>query len=217
MTLRPAEEQELQAQIEETSERLFSTVDIEERIAESLLSQGEFHENISPADLEVILRNIVYVIFSHQKLAGRDIDILHNVPIMNIEIDDGEAAVDFVVHIHKPIIVFLEFKYALVNQNDEGCESLCLKEGSLRINEKTRRFDVKAKAALTAMNVPKIARQEMSNLTNVIQRTLPNQLRKKGVQGEIGQIRLSLNDHTLNVYLKGEFLSLPDAAQTAGN
>ena len=136
MTLRPIEEQELQAQIEETTERLFSTADIEARIADALLAHGEFRENISAADLEVILRNIVYVMFSHQKVAGRDIDILHNVPIMNIEIDDGEAKVDFVVHIHKPIIVFLEFKYVLINQDEDGCESLCLKEGSLRIKEK---------------------------------------------------------------------------------
>ncbi|MDX1414769.1 MAG: hypothetical protein R3293_11305 [Candidatus Promineifilaceae bacterium] len=205
MTLRPTEDQEIQAQIEKTTARLFSTSDIEARIADALLHRGEFQENISAADLEVILRNIVYVMFAKQKVAGRDIDILHNVPIMNIEIDNEEAFVDFVVHIHKPIIVFLEFKYSLINQEEDGCQSLCLREGSLRIKEKTRRFDVKAKAALTAMNVPKIARNEMSDLTNVIRRTLPNQLQKKGVEGELRDIRLFLNEHTLNVYLKGEF------------
>ena len=213
MTLRPTDEQELQTQIEASTEGLFSTTDIEERIARALLTEGEFHENISPTDLEVILRNIVYVMFAHQKVAGRDIDILHNIPIINVEIEDGQANVDFVVHIHKPIIVFLEFKYVLINQEGLGTGSLCLKDGSLRINERTRRFDVKAKAALTAMNVPKIAQQEMSDLKSVIKRTLPNQLRKKGVTGEISDIRLSLNEHSLRVRLTGDFLPLVDPIQ----
>lgn len=214
MTLRPTEEEELQAQIEESTRRMFSTEDIEARIAYALTDQGEFHENISAADLEVILRNIVYVMFAHQKLAGRDIDIMHNVPIMNVEINDEQAHIDFVVHIHKPIVAFLEFKYTLVNEPDGSCESLCLKEGSLRIKEKTRRFDVKAMAGLTAMNVPKIARSEMSDMTDVVRRTLPNQLRKKGVQGTLGEIRFFLNENTLSVYLKGEFIPLQDVPQS---
>ena len=63
----------------------------------------------------------------------------------------------------------------------------------------------KAKAAMTAMNVPKIARQEMSDLTEVIRRTLPDQLGNKGVAGQLDTIKLSLNEHTLCVYLKGDF------------
>jgi hypothetical protein len=210
MTVHPSEDRELQAQIESTVSTVYSTTGIEERIAHALLATGEFYENIEPADLEVILRNIVYVMFSRQKVAGRDIDILHNVPIMNVAIDDGQAHIDFVVHIHKPIVVFIEFNYTLINHHDEDEKRLCLKEGSLRIKEKTRRFDVKAKAALTAMNVPKIARQEMSDLTEVICRTLPSQLKKKGVTGELQEIKLSLNEHTLCVYLTGDFKPLAE-------
>lgn len=210
MTVHPTEDRELQAQIESTVTTVYSTAGIEERIAQALLATGEFYENIEPADLEVILRNIVYVVFSRQKLAGRDIDILHNVPIMNVAIDDGQAHIDFVVHIHKPIVVFIEFNYSLINHHDEGEKRLCLKEGSLRIKEKTRRFDVKAKAAMTAMNVPKIARQEMSDLTEVICRTLPDQLQKKGVTGELQEIKLLLNEHTLCVYLTGDFKPLAE-------
>lgn len=210
MTLKPTEEQELKAQIQETTERLFSTTDIEERIARALVVEGEFYENITATDLEVILRNIVYVMFARQKVAGRDIDLLHNVPIMNIEIENGQANVDFVVHIHKPVIVFLEFNYALVNDYKDGLESLCLKDGSLRIKERTRRFDVKAKAAMTAMNVPKIARQEMADLNQVIRQTLPEQLRKKGIDGEIQDIKLTLNERTLRVRLTGEFLPVTE-------
>jgi hypothetical protein len=205
MTVQQSENRELQAQIESTTAAVYSTDDIEERIAQSLLRKGEFYENINASDLEVILRNIVYVVFARQTVAGREIDILHNVPIMLVKIEDEEAFVEFVVHIHKPIVVFIEFDYILTNHPDENEKSLCLEEDSLRIKEKTRRFDVKAKAALTAMNVPKIARTEMSDLTEVIRRTLPAQLQKKGVTGQLDQIRLSLNEQTLCVYLKGEF------------
>ncbi len=205
MTDHFSEKRELQAQIASTVKTVYSTSDIEGRIAQALLATGEFYENIEAVDLEIILRNIVYFIFARQTVAGRDIDILHNVPIMKIEIDGGQANVDFVVHIHKPIVVFIEFNYTLVNHPDDGEKRLCLKEDSLQIKEKTRRFDVKAKAALTAMNVPKIARQEMSDLTEVICRTLPGQLKKKGVTGKLENIRLSLNDHTLCVYLMGDF------------
>jgi hypothetical protein len=210
MTAHPSEERELQAQIESTTARVFSTDDIEERIAQSLLYKGEFYEDIKAADLAVILRNIVYVMFAQQKVAGRDIDLLHNVPIMNVKIENECAFVDFVVHIHKPIVVFIEFKYTLLNHPDEDEKNLCLDQESLRIKEKTRRFDVKAKAALTALNVPKLARQEMSNMTEVIQSTLPEQLAKKGVTGQLETIRLSLNHDTLCVYLKGDFAPLTD-------
>ena len=212
MTTHLSEDRELQAQIEEAAARAYSTDDIEERIARALVTRGEFCEDISSADLEVILRNIVYVMFARQKVAGREIGILHNVPIMQVEINNEEAHVEFVVHIHKPIIVFIEFKYTLVNHEDEDNKCLCLKEDSLRVKEKTRRFDVKAKAALTAMNVPKIARQEMSDLTNVICRTLPDQLRHKGITGQLETIKLSLNDHSLCVSLTGDFGPLPETA-----
>jgi hypothetical protein len=212
MTTHLSEDRELQAQIEEAAARVYSTDDVEERIARALVTRGEFCEDISSADLEVILRNIVYVMFARQKVAGREIGILHNVPIMQVEINNEEAHVEFVVHIHKPIIVFIEFKYTLVNHEDEDNKCLCLKEDSLRVKEKTRRFDVKAKAALTAMNVPKIARQEMSDLTNVICRTLPDQLRHKGITGQLETIKLSLNDHSLCVSLTGDFGPLPETA-----
>lgn len=205
MTAHHSKDRELQAQIESAAASFFSTDGIEERIAHALLTDGEFYENIDAADLETILRNIVYVMFAQHTVAGRDIDILHNVPIMQVEIADEQAFVEFVVHIHKPIIVFIEFKYKLYNHPDENEKKLCLDEKSLRIEEKTRRFDVKAKAALTAMNIPKIARLEMADMTEVIRRTLPDQLAKKGVGGDLETIRLSLNHDTLCVYLKGNF------------
>jgi len=210
MTVHPSEDRELQTQIESAAAAAYSTDDIEGRIARALLAHGEFYENIDAADLEIILRNIVYVMFSRQTVAGREIDILHNVPIMNVEINEEQAHVEFVVHIHKPVIVFIEFKYTLINHPDDEEKRLCLKEKSLRIKERTRRFDVKAKAGMTAMNVPKTARQQMSDLTEVIRKTLPTQLKRRGVAGILNTIKLSLNDETLCVYMRGDFNPLQE-------
>ncbi|MCA9951507.1 MAG: hypothetical protein KDE48_17780 [Anaerolineales bacterium] len=206
------DDQQLRLQIETTAEQLFSTDDIESRIATALVEHGEFHEDITAAELEVILHNIVYVMFAQQTFAGVGVGILHNVVSLNVTFKDQEAFVEFVVHIHKPIIVFLEFKYTLIN--DEGSKLPCitLKKGSLQVIEKIRRFDIKAKAALTAMNVPRIAQNEMSDLTEVIKRTLPAQLNQKNVTGEINNIELTLNKDNLRVRLIGDFTMMPTPA-----
>ena len=150
--------------------------------------------------------------FAQQTFAGVGVGILHNVVSLNVTFKDQEAFVEFVVHIHKPIIVFLEFKYTLIN--DEGSKLPCitLKKGSLQVIEKIRRFDIKAKAALTAMNVPRIAQNEMSDLTEVIKRTLPAQLNQKNVTGEINNIELTLNKDNLRVRLIGDFTMMPTPA-----
>ena len=204
--------QDLRSQIESVSARNYSTDEIESHIADALVEQGEFQKNINAAELEVILRNVVYVMFAQQKVAGIDVGILHNVPIMKVLLAEEQADIEFVVHVHKPIIAFLEFKYALVNDNETAVRCITVKNGSLRVNEKTRRFDLKAKTALAAMNVPRIARQEMSDTADIIRRTLPDQLLQKGVTGELKEIELYLNSDTLSVYLQGDFVRLPEPA-----
>ncbi len=203
------DQQQLRLQIETTTGQLFSTDDIESRIAKALVQHGEFHEDITAAELEVIMHNIVYVMFAQQTVAGVGVGILHNVVSLDIAFRDHQAFVEFVVHIHKPIVVFLEFKYTLINDENSKLPCITLKKGSLQVKEKTRRFDIKAKAALTAMNVPRIAQKEMSDLTEVIKRTLPAQLNQKNVTGEINNIELTLNRDSLRVRLEGEFATMP--------
>lgn len=207
------DEQHLRLQIEATAAQLFSTDDIESRIAAGLVRDGEFHEDITAAELEVILYNIVYVMFAQQTVAGVGVGILHNVVSLQVEIKDHQAFVEFVVHIHKPVVVFLEFSYILINDADSKLPGITLKNGSLIVQEKTRRFDIKAKAALTAMNVPRIARNEMSDLTEVIRRTLPAQLNQKHVTGKIDNIELMLNNDKLRVRLEGAFTMMPVPTQ----
>jgi len=208
MTDKQFDKARIREQIERTTATLYSTEFIEERIAADLLARGVFEDAINNGELEIILRNVVYTLFSRQKVAGFDVGIVHNVVEMSVNIEHGEAHVDFIVHIHKPVIVFLELSYTLINDLEGPDARLRVKDGTLQIAEKTRRFDIKAKAALTAMNVPRIVRHELADLSEVIRSTLPDQLRKQNIQGELNKIGLSLNSSTLSVYLQGEFAPL---------
>lgn len=203
------DEEQLRARIEAINARLFSTESIEARIAHALLNHGRFHADINSDELEVILRNVVYVMFAQQKVAGMGVGLLHNVPVMNVSINEESADIEFVVHIHKPIIVFLEFKYTLINHPDNPTE-LTVEDGSLRIEEKTRRFDIKAKTALAALNVSRIAEKELSHAAGVIAKTLPDQLREQGITGTFSDIGLRFGEGALNVFLQGEFGPLPE-------
>ena len=201
-----SQEEQIRAQIEQINARQFSTDDIETRIARALVRRGKFHDDITAAELEVILRNVVYVMFAQQRVAGVDVGLLHNVPVMNVTIRDGEADVEFVVHVHKPIVAFIEFKYTLINDPEAPDAGwLRVKEGSLEIEERTRRFDIKAKAALAATGIERVARQELGEPAQIILKTLPDRLWDKGVTGELAEIALSLNSDSLRVFLRGEF------------
>jgi hypothetical protein len=85
-----------------------------------------------------------------------------------------------------------------------------VKKGTLEVIEKTRRFDLKAKAALAAINVDYLARQELSDLSGIILKTLPAQLKIHGVEGDISDIGLVLTETNLEVCLEGEFWPISD-------
>lgn len=201
-------DEHLRAQIESSAADHYSARDIEERIAAALVADGRFHNRINGADLAVILRNVVYYMFAHQKFAGVDVGIVHNIIQMDVTLADDEARVVFEVHIHSPIVAFLEFRYVLENDPDQFGSALRLQPGTLHIEQRTRRFDIKAKTALAAMNVQRIALQELSNTRDIIRKTLPPQLRKQHIDGALTHIELELMDDALCVLLEGEFAPL---------
>lgn len=198
-------DEQLRTQIEAYSAKHFSTHQVEQRIAASLKENGRFHDGISSDELTVILRNIVYTLFAQQKFAGRDVSLVHNVPKMKVSINDSEAKVKFIVHIHKPIVAFLEFSYTLVNDPVSAGKTLRVKHGTLQIAERTRRFDIKAKAALATINLDGMARKELADLTRVIRMTLPPQLSRHGISGRLSTVELALKDQCLSVLLEGDF------------
>lgn len=201
---RPSSE-ELRQQIEIINAKVYSTDEIEQRIADALLYEGRFDAEINAAELAVILRNVVYTMFARYELAGLNVDLVHNVPNMKVSINNGQAQVRFIVHIHKPIVAFLEFRYALVNDPVALSPRLRLRQGSLRYKENTRRLDLKAKAALAAVNIKHLATQELSDANGIILSTLPPRLREHGIVGSISKIELGLRDECLRVLLEGAF------------
>lgn len=190
------------------STQIRSPETIEQRIAVSLRDFGRFHEPIKAAELAIILENVVSTLFSEQKIAGVNVGITHKVSGMEVYINGGEANVCFSVRIHKPIVAIIRFSYILINDPVSIRNKLVVKKGTLVIEEKTRRFDLKAKAALTAINVEYLARQELSDLSGIILKTLPPQLRNHGVEGTISDIGLSLMDSSLEVCLEGDFMPI---------
>ena len=166
----------LRSQLEAANRQNYSTQAIEEKIVKSLCQLGEFDEQIDAHDLAIIMRNIIYTMFGEFKLAGLELKLLHNVPTIKVGIQNGEARISCIVHIHKPIIAFLAFQYTIVNDAIDESRRLRLKRGSFLYKERTRRFDLKAKAALAAVNIKHLARKELQDLGQVIAKTLPVQM-----------------------------------------
>ncbi len=202
--IKPTDEQ-LRAQIEAATAEQFPAHIIEDRIADSLLLHGRFQGRITAEELAVILRNMIYTRFAQHKLGGREVGLVHNVAKMKVNINESRADVKFIVHIHKPIVAFLNFKYTLVNDPVSLSKNLRLKRGSLTITEHTRRFDIKAKAALATINTNEIALKELADPAGVISATLPPQLERRGAEGHITKVELALKDHHLEVFVEGEF------------
>jgi hypothetical protein len=200
----PTDDQ-LRSQIEAVQAEHYSTTIIEDKIAQALMMHGRFKDKIDGDELATIMRNIVYSIFAGHKIGGRQIDLLHNVPTMKVQINNSQAAIGFIVHIHKPIVAFIKFQYTLINDPVSLYPKLRVKQGSLTISEHTRRFDIKAKAALATINVRSLALKELADPATVINDTLPAQLERFGARGNLKTVELALKDHHLEVYLEGEF------------
>jgi predicted DNA-binding transcriptional regulator len=187
------------------STQIRSPETIEQRIAASLRDFGRFHEPIKAEELAVILESVVSTLFSEQKVVGVNVGITHSITGMEVYINNAEANVCFLVRIHKPIVAAIKFSYSLINDPVSIRNKLVVKKGTLQVVEITRRFDLKAKAALAAIDVDYLARQELSDLGGIILKTLPPQLESHGVEGIISEIGLALTDTGLDVYLEGEF------------
>lgn len=202
--IEPTDEQ-LRAQIEAVSAHQYPSDQIEQKIAAQLIANGRFDAPINADELAVILRKLVYAMFANHTLAGQGINLIHNVATMQVQINGNQADIRFIVHIHKPIRAFLKFKYALVNDPVSVSPRLTLKRNSLMIEEHTRRFDIKAKAALAAINLESIARKELSDPTRIIRATLPARLQKHGLSGQFTCVEMALADHQLSLCLEGSF------------
>lgn len=202
----PSNEQ-LKRQIEAVNAQYYSPNEVEKRIAQSLIKTGRYEGQLNAGELAIILRNLVYTVFDQHTVAGREIELVHNIPSIKVRIDDCLALISFIVHIHRPITAFIKFRYALVNDYLSETPALCLKNGTLKVSQETSRLDIKSKAALAAINIESLAQNELANPANIILKTLPQRLASHGVEGNFTCINLVLVDRRLNVCLEGEFRS----------
>lgn len=209
--IKPTDEQ-LRAQIEAVAADRYPSDLVEERIARALINTGRFEAQLDSEELALVLRRLVYTVFSNHRLAGQGINLVHNVATMRVGIREGHANVSFIVHIHKPITAFLKFKYVLINDPVAIDRRLRLKQNSLVVEEHTRRFDFKAKAALATINVKSIARQELADPAQIIQATLPARLERQGLTGQFTCIEMSLDGRYLDLCLEGHFKPVDDQA-----
>jgi hypothetical protein len=207
--IEPTDEQ-LRAQIEAVAARQYPSDEIEQKIASGLVSTGRFDSQLNAEELAAILRMLVYTVFGNYTLAGQGLNLIHNVATMKVGISKSQADIRFVVHIHKPITAFLKFSYALVNDPVSITPRLTLKRNSLAVEEQTRRFDVKAKAALAAINVHNIARHELTDPSRIIRAALPSRLEKHGLTGHFTGVEMALAEHHLGLCLEGKFRPISD-------
>jgi hypothetical protein len=175
---------------------------IEQQIAESLTESGVFEAELSAEELAVIMRKLLYMLVAEQKVAGVEVPIVHNVSKMEIDIANSEAEIACEVHIHSPLVGFIQFSYTLENADEDEDEGrLQLKDNALAVKEVTRPMDMAAKLALRIMNVRAIALRELSDLGALIRRTLPEQLQEHGFEGQIDEVLMTLQDDVLVVRL----------------
>ena len=177
---------------------------VELKIAASLLEDGRFKGHLNEHELTNIIRNVIYARFANQRIGGRDISLVHNVASIRVHLSNEEVQVSFLVHINSPIIAFLRFRYVLVEDVPPGCKKITMKRGSLSIRKDTRRFDIKAKAALAAIDVEAIARDELAYLAGILKSNLLDQMKYVGISGEISEIELNVGEDCLDVYLEGD-------------
>ncbi len=195
---------QLRAQIEDAASQEYSFEAVELKIAAALLEQGSFSGHLNEQELTSVIRNVVYARFADQRIGGRKLTLVHNIPAIKVTVSGAEVQVSFLVHLHSPIIAFLRFRYVLTNDPISVSKRIRLKRGSLSIRKDTRRFDLKAKAALAAIDVECIARDELTDLAAILKTTLSDRMRDYGIMGEISEIQLNVGDGCIEVYAEGD-------------
>jgi hypothetical protein len=204
MTSRTEIADRLRTQIEDAANREFSFEAVELKIAAALLEDGKFSGQLDEQELTSVIRNVVYARFADQRIGGRELSLVHNIPAIKVSVSGEEVQVSFLVHLHSPIVAFLRFRYVLINDPSSGLKRIRLKRGSLSVRKDTRRFDLKAKAALAAIDVESIAREELTDLAKILITTLSEQMRDYGIVGDIREMQLTIGDGCVEVYAEGE-------------
>ncbi len=164
---------------------------IDRQVAQSLLTTQRYEAHFTSEDLSVVFANILHTLVELQKFAGLSVPMTHNVAEMKVTIRHPRLAARTILHIHNPIQAFITISYELVNSPEEP-GTLALVEGSVRVKHTTKRFDLVARAALSAMDVAGLIEAELNDPAQVIRKTLAYRLKTYGFRGEIQQVKLEI-------------------------
>ncbi|MGB8645489.1 MAG: hypothetical protein WCF84_09645 [Anaerolineae bacterium] len=182
-------DQILRRQISEAFRQSSEQVDRE--VAESLTVSGKFERSFNSLDLGVVFANLIHTLVELQKFAGLTVPLVHNVAAIEVETRYPRISVGLVLHIHSPIKAFIDIEYGLINHPTK-IGGLTLARRSLIVQEKTARFDLVAKAALSTINLEGLVERELKDPAQIIRQTLPHRLHVYGFEGQIGQVHLEI-------------------------
>ncbi len=183
------QEQILRKQIAETFRK--ASEDLDRQVAQAFAQQGEFQYHFTDEELSVVFANIFHTLVELHRFAGMTVPLTHNVTAMEVEVRPPRLSVRSILHIHSPIRAFIAADYDLMN-HPAIPGILVLRKGSLKVQEKTARFDLVARAALRAIDVEGLIASELQDPAEVIRRTLPHRLRSYGFAGQISTVRLEV-------------------------
>ena len=179
--------------------------DLEQQIADALVSKGVFIGYLSSDELEPIFGAILLGLVSRQLLHGREIFVESEVIDIQIDIADGQMRVHSAARLLHPIAAELEFDYVLENAPLSDPPNLRLKRDYVQIVERTARFDLFARVALSAVGVQQIAQRELRNPAQIIKKTLPPRLKLNGCTTPLEEVTLQIEeDDTLHFYIAGQ-------------
>ncbi len=175
---------------------------IDREVAEAFLAANRYESHFTSEDLTVVFANIFYTLVELQRFAGLSVPVTHNVAQMQVTIRHPHLSARSILHIHHPIQAFIELSYKLTNVPDRP-GALALVRDSVRVKQTTRRFDLVAKAMLSAMDVAGLIESELNDPAQVIRKTLAHRLKTYGFAGEIRQVELEITpEHRLRALLK---------------
>ncbi len=192
-------DQILRKQISEAFRK--SSEQIDREVAESLTSTGKFERSFDSHELAVVFANLIHTLVEIQKFAGLSVPLVHNIAAIEVETRYPRVSVSLVLHVQSPIKAFIDISYGLINDPTK-IGSLTLARRSLFVEEKTARFDMVAKAALSTINLGGLVERELHDPTHIIRQTLPRRLRSYGFDGQIGHVYLEITpDNRLKTLL----------------
>ncbi len=198
-TMAPNREQFLRQQIAESFRQASEQID--RQVAQALSNPGQFGYAFTSEELAVVFANIFFTLIDTHKFAGLTVPLIHNVAQMDVQIKYPCIAVQSLLHIHSPIKAFINVDYELGN-HPYLSGALTFDQQSLKVKERTGRLDLIAKAALSAIDVEGVVRDELKDPAQVIRKTLPHRLKSYGFDGTIGRVRLEVTpDNRLQTLL----------------